>query len=142
MNLARLNENSFKKWRDNDTITAFDYLREREMMIVAINDMNDFLQNVVHYHTHPNKEVLDRIIQTGAQVVVDLSDIAMKSEIDGGGDMYRSTYDSNRNGQVDKADDADSLGGIPANEYQVKEVGISFEEDGIISAEGLKLGGE
>lgn len=35
----------------------------------------------------------------------------------GAGDMLKSTYDTDNNGQVDKADDADKLGGVSASSY-------------------------
>lgn len=54
---------------------------------------------------------------------------ALKQQIDaintgmedlGAGDMLKSVYDTNNNGQVDKADDSDSLGGVASVNYALK----------------------
>lgn len=74
-------------------------------------------------HSHTNKSVLDKVTQSGVESSFDLSAFALKSELSSGGsgsgDMLKATYDTNNNGKVDTADNADKLGGQLPSYYSV-----------------------
>lgn len=71
---------------------------------------------VTKRHTHTNKTALDKIRDYGTKPEYDLGNMATLDDIAdlGGGDMLKAIYDTNNNGQVDKADLADAVawGGI------------------------------
>ena len=57
------------------------------------------------------------MVESGDHKVLKLG-IPKGQDGSGTGDMSKSVYDTNGNGVVDKADDADKLGGKAASEYQ------------------------
>ncbi|MCG8484800.1 MAG: hypothetical protein MJA31_15915, partial [Clostridia bacterium] len=62
-------------------------------------------------HTHSNKTVLDKLSMSGAESSFDLSNFITTDELNaaGYGDMDKSIYDTNNNGKVDVAENADSV---------------------------------
>jgi len=69
-------------------------------------------------HTHSNKSLLDKLMQTGGESSFNLSDFVTGTDLGeaGYGDMTKVTYDSNDDGVVNKADDSDTLQGhVPSD---------------------------
>lgn len=54
----------------------------------------------------------------GSGINIDSNDVI--SATSGGGDMYKSVYDTDNDGKVDSAEDSDSLGGVAASSYALK----------------------
>jgi hypothetical protein len=63
------------------------------------------------HHTHVNKNVLDKLLMSGSESSFDLSHFVTNDELGnaGYGDMLKSIYDTNNNGKVDNAENADSV---------------------------------
>ena len=62
-------------------------------------------------HEHTNKSTLDKITDTGLETSYDLAQFVTQSDLGnaGYGDMLKSVYDTNNNGKVDVAEEAESV---------------------------------
>lgn len=62
-------------------------------------------------HEHTNKSTLDKITDTGSETSYDLAQFVTQSDLGdaGYGDMLKSLYDTNNNGKVDVAEEAESV---------------------------------
>lgn len=62
-------------------------------------------------HEHINKSTLDKITDTGSEASYDLAQFVTQSDLGdaGYGDMFKSLYDTNNNGKVDVAEEAESV---------------------------------
>ena len=62
-------------------------------------------------HEHINKSTLDKITDTGSETSYDLAQFVTQEDLDdaGYGDMLKSVYDTNNNGKVDVAEEAESV---------------------------------
>lgn len=62
-------------------------------------------------HEHINKSILDKITDTGSETSYDLAQFVTQSDLGnaGYGDMLKSVYDTNNNGKVDVAEEAESV---------------------------------
>ncbi len=73
-------------------------------------------------HSHNNKSILDKIIQTGSENNFDLSNFVTQDDLGdaGYGDMLKNVYDKNNDGKVDISEDAEKLGGKLPSYYASK----------------------
>ena len=62
-------------------------------------------------HKHMNKSTLDKIADTGSETSYDLAQFVTQSDLGdaGYGDMLKLVYDTNNNGKVDVAEEAESV---------------------------------
>ena len=62
-------------------------------------------------HKHINKSILDKITDTGSKTSYDLAQFVTQQDLGdaGYGDMLKSVYDTNNNGKVDVAEEAESV---------------------------------
>lgn len=62
-------------------------------------------------HEHINKSILDKITDTGSETSYDLAQFVTQEDLGdaGYGDMLKSVYDTNNNGKVDVAEEAESV---------------------------------
>ena len=68
-------------------------------------------QEKTELHFHLNKDVLDKFVQSGEETEIDISEIAMKEDLEdlGYGDMLKNVYDTDNDGKVDVANKAESV---------------------------------
>jgi hypothetical protein len=78
--MAKIPDNSFKQWRDAETISATDYVKEREVLRVATNDNDTRIKTL---ETDVDAvEIKANDLDTRLSTVENVSDTALREDLD------------------------------------------------------------
>lgn len=101
----------------DNSIVEGDNLKDELAGIIAGTDFEQVIEDISHLkkdqHNHDNKLVLDKLSEDSGKLKFSGQDVGV-------GDMTKTVYDTNNNGKVDTAENAEKLGGKAPSHYALK----------------------